>query len=506
MTPIRSAVFLAAAIALPGAATVAAQRPTAPVEPAPAGMILMAYPELFGDLERPPVNFNHALHSAKLGPDQCKDCHVIENGRLTPSFAAAAGILAPDDLMDAYHGRCLGCHQQRLEQHLDSGPVTCGECHRRRNTVMPEQAPMKFDYSLHARHVAAFADRDENDQCRSCHHVYDETSKQLVYVKGQEDACSDCHLEQDEGKTLSLQNASHVQCLSCHLERAAEGNEKAGPTTCVGCHDPAHREAVVQLEVVPRLVRGQPDQMWIHRADGPSRLVAFDHAAHEPRTAFCTSCHHLSLQSCSTCHTVAGAPEGGGVTLEDAYHGASSALSCVGCHRREQAASACAGCHGGMATNQTDSACTGCHEGPWVAPGAELPAAAPDTSVVAPLPPSSDDFPETVVIDVLSSTYEPSTLPHRKMMVRLDEAVRKSRLASVLHGNVEISCEGCHHHSESTPRPPQCRACHGEAAQAGVDRPGLKVAYHRQCIGCHQRMGIDKLGCTDCHAAKETVS
>jgi hypothetical protein len=505
MTPIRSAVLLVAAIALPGAATVAAQQPKTPPASEPAGMILMDYPERFGELERPPVIFSHALHTTKLGADQCTDCHLIEDGKLTPSFAAANGVVDPGDLMDAYHERCLGCHEQRLAQHLDSGPVTCGECHRLRNAVLPEQAPMAFDYSLHARHVAVFADLDENQQCSSCHHVYDEESKQLIFVKGQENACSDCHLEQDEGKTLSLRNASHVQCLSCHLERVGE-REKAGPTACVGCHDPAHREAVVQLEVIPRLMRGQPDQMWIHRADGLSRLVAFDHAAHEPRTAFCTSCHHLTVQSCGSCHTVAGAREGGGVTLEDAYHGGSSALSCVGCHRREQAARACAGCHGGLATSETGSACIGCHKGPWLAPGAELPAAVPDTSEIAALPPSSDDFPETVVIDVLSSTYQPSTLPHRKIMVRLDDAIRKSRLASVLHGGVEIGCEGCHHHSENDQRPPQCRACHGEAAQARTDRPGLKVAYHRQCIGCHQRMGIDKLGCTDCHAAKETVS
>ena len=504
MTPLRSAFFLAVVMAFPGAATVGSQQPAAPAEAAPAAMILMAYPERFGDLERPPVVFDHARHSTALGAEECTQCHLIAEGVLTPSFAAAAGDLDAGALMDAYHDRCLGCHESRSAQGLDPGPLACGECHRRKPAVMPEQAPMSFDYSLHARHVAVFKDLDEEDQCRSCHHVWDEASKQLVYVKGREDACSDCHMERDEGKTLSLRNASHIQCLSCHLARAGDGGQ-AGPTACVGCHDPAHRDAVMKLEVVPRLVRGQPDQLWIHRANGVSRLVAFDHAAHEPRTAFCTSCHHLTVQSCSSCHTQAGAQEGGGVTLEEAFHGASSSLSCVGCHRQEQAVSACAGCHGGLAATQDGTACEGCHRGPWLPPGGEPPAAAPDTSEIAPLPASSDDFPETVVIDVLSSAYGPSTLPHRKIVVRLDEAVRNSRLASVLHGSVEIGCEGCHHHSQANPRPP-CRACHGEASRAGTDRPGLKVAYHRQCIGCHQRMGIDKQGCTDCHAEKETVS
>ena len=503
MTPIRIAPLLA--VALLGISVVAAQQASEPAEPSPAGMILMAYPEEFGELERTPVDFNHARHSTAMGADQCKECHLVEEGVLAPSFAPAAGDLDPDALMDAYHDGCRACHQERAEQGLSAGPLTCGECHRVKNAVLPDQAPMTYDYSLHARHVAVFKDRDEKDQCRDCHHVWNEELKQLVYVKGQEDACSDCHLERDEGKTLSLKNASHVQCISCHLDRVA-GAQEAGPTACVGCHDPDHREAVKKLEKFPRLVRGQPDQMWIHRADGPSRLVPFDHSAHEPRTVFCTSCHHETVQPCRTCHTVAGAQEGGCVTLEGAYHQASSPLSCVGCHQVEQEASGCVGCHGGLAASETGRACSRCHSGPWLAPGVEPPTAVPNMTEIAPLPPISDDFPETVVIDVLSSEYEASTMPHRKIAIRLDEAVRKSRLASVLHGDIETGCEGCHHRSQPGERPPRCRACHGEAAQARVDRPGLKVAYHRQCIGCHQRMGIEKQGCTDCHSERKVAS
>jgi formate-dependent nitrite reductase cytochrome c552 subunit len=55
-------------------------------------------------------------------------------------------------------------------------------------------------------------------------------------------------------------------------------------------------------------------------------------------------------------------------------------------------------------------------------------------------------------------------------------------------------------------RPPACRSCHAAMNEATVDRPGIKVAFHRQCIGCHIAMGIAKQGCTDCHAAKEVQS
>lgn len=469
-------------------------------EPAPAGLIILARTANFDGLERPAVVFDHGRHTTALEVDHCADCHLVENGVLVPTFKAASGDLDGDALMDAYHDACRGCHLRRLGEGLQAGPQTCGECHRRDVGVVPDRAVMAFDYSLHARHVQAF--EEEQDSCKRCHHLWDEKLEKLVYVKGQEDACSDCHMEHKVGKVSSLKNASHVQCLSCHVQRRGEGKQ-AGPEVCVGCHDPAHRAAVKKLEEVPRLMRGQPDQLWIHRRDGLSRLVAFDHAAHEPRTEFCTTCHHLTVQPCGTCHTVEQAPHGGGVTLESAFHENVSMLSCVGCHLVEQAKVECVGCHGGMAASDLGSACARCHAGPWFPPGSELPPAVPDTLEIAPLPPPSDDFPETVVIDVLSADYMGSTMPHQKIVTHLDKGIRESRLANVLHGDLATSCAGCHHHSSPAERPPRCRACHGEVAQATSDRPGLKVAYHRQCIGCHQRMGIQKQGCTDCHEVRE---
>ena len=469
-------------------------------EPAPAGLIILARTGDFAGLERPAVVFDHVRHVSVLGTDHCAECHLIEEGVIAPTFAATAGDLEGDALMNAYHDACRGCHLRRLGEGLEAGPQTCGECHRRDIRVFPDQAAMAYDYSLHARHVQAF--NDEQDSCKRCHHMWDEQLQQLVYVKGQEDACSDCHMERKVGKVSSLKNASHVQCLSCHLQRRTE-EEHAGPVVCVGCHDPAQRAAVKKLENVPRLLRGQPDQLWIHRRDGLSRLVAFNHVAHEPRTEFCTTCHHMTVQPCDVCHTVVQAPDGGGVTLETAYHGGDSELSCVGCHRVAQAKVACVGCHGGMAASDLGSACARCHAGPWLPPGAELPPAGPEEIEIVPLPPPSDDFPETVVIDVLSADYMGSTMPHQKIVARLDKGIRESSLASVLHGDLATGCAGCHHHSPPAERPPRCRACHGEVAQATTDRPGLKVAYHRQCIGCHQRMGIEKQGCTDCHEVKE---
>jgi hypothetical protein len=101
--------------------------------------------------------------------------------------------------------------------------------------------------------------------------------------------------------------------------------------------------------------------------------------------------------------------------------------------------------------------------------------------------------------------YGPSNLPHLKIIRRFDDGIRSSSLARRFHGTTEAMCAGCHHHSPIGQRPPPCGSCHGNADAAATDRPSLKVAYHRQCVSCHQRLDL-KVGCTDCHAAKEGSS
>ena len=147
-----------------------------------------------------------------------------------------------------------------------------------------------------------------------------------------------------------------------------------------------------------------------------------------------------------------------------------------------------------------------CHSGPQ--PGSQALETAPTPADLRldPLPIPSDAFPEKVVIEGLVDRYEASNLPHAKIVRKLDEITRKSTLAGRFHADTETLCSGCHHHSPVGTRPPPCRACHSEVAYATEDRPGLKVAYHRQCVGCHIAMNNPKQGCTDCHAAREVES
>ena len=463
--------------------------------------VVMQFPDTFGEMQRPAVEFNHAAHTTALEKQGYEACHRIDdNGVLIPSVAAVAEIDARETLIDAYHDSCMKCHTERAGDALATGPVTCGECHVRRHPGVSVRSAMSFDYSLHARHSKAY-----EDKCENCHHVWDEATEKLKYEKGKEEGCASCHGAFDEDRKLSLANASHRSCVSCHLERAGAELD-GGPVLCVGCHDAERQAAIKKLEEIPRLMRGQPDTAWIHGVNAKSATVAFNHLGHEPVADSCSGCHHQTLKPCDECHTLGGAPEGEGVTMSQAFHLSASEHSCVGCHAQKTSETQCAGCHRSMGRSPADSTCVVCHNGP--SPGAAELETGPVLSEVRlePLPVTSDEFPETVVIESLVDDYEASTLPHAKIVTKLDEVVRGSALAGRFHVDTETLCSGCHHHSPVGTRPPPCRSCHAENADATRDLPGLKVAYHRQCVGCHISMKIQKQSCTDCHAAREVES
>lgn len=463
--------------------------------------IVMQLPAGLGVMERPAVEFDHAAHTKALSSEGCQACHPLDDQGLIPTLSATAGAGDRDGLIDAFHDACVGCHQRRAAASQKGGPVTCGECHVRRPPGAAQRVAMAFDYSLHARHAQAFPEK-----CDTCHHVYDEALQKLVYQKNTEESCRACHGPEDVDQTPSLANASHRDCVSCHLRRTASQLE-AGPVLCVGCHNESNRQAIDRLEEVPRLQRGQKDTVWIVAADARSRVVAFNHQAHEPLTRSCSDCHHQRLKPCKECHTLTGSEEGAGITVALAFHLSSSEHSCVGCHRATAADRSCSGCHRQLGRPPTERSCAVCHSGPQ--PGSEpleVPPPVPDEVRVEPLPDTSDDFPESIVMDRMVDLYEASTLPHSKIVAKLDATVRESPLAGRFHATSGTLCAGCHHHSPVGTRPPPCRSCHGETADEITDRPGLRVAYHRRCVGCHIEMGIPKQGCTDCHAVKEVQS
>ena len=95
--------------------------------------------------------------------------------------------------------------------------------------------------------------------------------------------------------------------------------------------------------------------------------------------------------------------------------------------------------------------------------------------------------PEVIILDELEEAYLPVPFDHRG----------HARMAEMADG-----CATCHHHTPTGQAHPACEACHDRTAE-GTDifKPGLKGAYHQQCLNCH-REWIDERDCDVCHRAK----
>ncbi len=99
-----------------------------------------------------------------------------------------------------------------------------------------------------------------------------------------------------------------------------------------------------------------------------------------------------------------------------------------------------------------------------------------------------DEGPDIVIMDQLVNLYQPVPFAHK------------------LHASMSDmsgGCSFCHHYSEVDKDVPPCRECHEISPAVGdLQQPGLKGAYHRQCIGCH-RDWSDETGCIACHEVKK---
>ena len=186
--------------------------------------------------------------------------------------------------------------------------------------------------------------------------------------------------------------------------------------------------------------------------------------------------------------------------------------SCVGCHTAKQADPKCAGCHESMSPTRkaSDATCKACHLASTVENKA-LPKDPKDAAelaeeiladrkaTVATL--DEKDIPDIVTLKSLTDKYQPVEMPHRKMVQKLAANIKDNRLANYFHADPATLCQGCHHNSPLAKTPPQCGSCHGTPFDdRNPFRPGLMAAYHQQCMGCHDEMGIQKPANRDCIA------
>ncbi len=124
----------------------------------------------------------------------------------------------------------------------------------------------------------------------------------------------------------------------------------------------------------------------------------------------------------------------------------------------------------------------------------------------------ASDAPEVITMDSLENHYDPVEFNH-------------------LEHTEMAACTDCHHHTLGIPPTNEsCVKCHENSPEADVlscgdchltDRfgiealatlddpqlyhrgtPGLKGAYHLNCVGCHQEVG-GPIGCEDCHTMKD---
>lgn len=484
--------------------------------------------------EMPGAGFPHDKHTKALADQTCSACHPKEKDRFVFKFQRLKdGGYEMDKAL--YHEKCAGCHQERSEKQLSAGPLTsqCRLCHTQTGLRPSAAQPVSMDKSLHYRHEISSAIKPvvsgEENNCSACHHIYDKKLNKTVYIKGQEGTCRYCHKAALVDKTRSFQTVAHESCVNCHY-RVHAMKQKAGPTDCAACHDATRLASVEKLKDIPRIQRNQPDNvlmsLWVKEAQKtgkPSRQfvnpVAFDHKQHEAKVEHCYTCHHASLETCGDCHTRLGSEKSKLTRLDQAMHAPGTSRSCLGCHAEQMTAKDCSGCHFKMVPkNFVASDCKKCHSIDKTALD-PLPAdknamtriaesvvrtRAEKEQTVSGDPIKTDDIPEEVTIEVLKDQYEGAKFPHRKIVTALLERVQKNKLAMYSHNGMASLCNGCHHHGLEAASPPKCASCHGVAVLSEPDgRPGLKGAYHGQCITCHQQMGIQKPVATDCTACHQ---
>lgn len=122
--------------------------------------------------------------------------------------------------------------------------------------------------------------------------------------------------------------------------------------------------------------------------------------------------------------------------------------------------------------------CLDCHISPT--PTKQTPGLAPCPRL------SPEKGPEVVLLDQLSNQYVPVVFAHKLHAQMTD---------------MSGGCVLCHHHNPGNGIL-RCRDCHGSSSTPeNLQQPGLKGAYHRQCLNCHREWS-HQTDCVVCHAKK----
>ncbi len=97
-------------------------------------------------------------------------------------------------------------------------------------------------------------------------------------------------------------------------------------------------------------------------------------------------------------------------------------------------------------------------------------------------------------------------MPDHGLMV-LDELEKVYNAVLFDHGKhaqmseMSDGCESCHHFVPPSTGHPACQECHAPEGLHSKIQPGLKAAYHRQCLDCHNEWDTET-HCELCHTKK----
>ena len=95
--------------------------------------------------------------------------------------------------------------------------------------------------------------------------------------------------------------------------------------------------------------------------------------------------------------------------------------------------------------------------------------------------------PDVVILNELEDLYLPVPFDHKG----------HADMAQMTQG-----CAVCHHYTPEGATYPACKSCHEVAPERrDIRRPGLKGAYHRQCMSCHREWS-HTTACGICHPPK----
>ncbi|MFZ5571091.1 MAG: cytochrome c3 family protein [Thermodesulfobacteriota bacterium] len=95
-----------------------------------------------------------------------------------------------------------------------------------------QRPPVNFLEEYHDAHM-------ESQECLACHHKYEDGENVLDESDLEEDnpdiRCASCHNASSDNDPTDPMEAYHRQCMGCHDELSAKG-EETGPSLCGECH------------------------------------------------------------------------------------------------------------------------------------------------------------------------------------------------------------------------------------------------------------------------------